>query len=161
MNKRGKILVGMVLGAVWAFAVVALPARAPQPFIPLNLALIYAFVPGGLVMLLMIGRLAQRRFFDDETIDGAPFAEGSAGEVDQRVLSNTFEQMALALLLWPFVVTLLGSVTVIVMGAAMALARLFFWVGYHLSPPLRAFGLAASFYPPVLATLWTLCRLIT
>lgn len=161
MNKRGKILIGMLLGAIWAIAVVLLPARAPQPFIPLNLALIYAFVPGGLVMLLMVGRLAQRRFFDDETIDGARFVEGSAGEIDQRVLSNTFEQMVLALLLWPFVVTLLGAVTVIVMGVAMALARLCFWVGYHMSPPLRAFGFAASFYPTILATLWTLWRLIT
>ena len=161
MNKRGRILVGMALGALWAFLVVWLPGRGAQPFIPLNLALIYAFVPGGLVMLLVIGRLAQRRHFDDSLMDGEPFASGSSADIDQHVLTNTFEQMGLALLLWPLVATSLGSVTVIAMGVAMGIARLAFWLGYHFSPLLRSFGFAASFYPTVLATAWTLWRLLT
>lgn len=161
MNKRVKILVGMALGAVWAVLLVWLPGRGPQPFIPLNLALIYAFAPGGVVMLLVIGKLAQRRFFDDAIVDGEPFPMGSPAEIDQRVLVNTAEQMLLALLLWPLVSTSLGAVTVIVMGVSMGVARVLFWVGYHLSPPLRALGFAASFYPTVLATVWTLWRLLT
>lgn len=161
MTKRKQILVGMALGALWAVLVVWLPVQGKQPFIPFNLALIYAFVPGGLVMLLVIGRLAQRRFFDDEIIDGATFASGSGAEIDQRVLTNTVEQMLLALLLWPVVAMSLGSVAVIVMGIGMGIARLAFWVGYHISPPLRAFGFAASFYPTILATLWSLLRFAT
>lgn len=161
MSTRIKILIGMALGVVWAVLVVWLPGQGPQPFIPLNLALIYAFAPGGIVMLLIVGRVAQRRFFDDAIIDGEPFARGSAGEIDQRVLTNTLEQLVLALLLWPFVSTSLGSVTVIAMGLAFAAARLLFWVGYHMSPPLRALGFAATFYPTVLATVWTLWRLLT
>ena len=161
MSKRKKILIGMVLGAIWAVLVVWAPGRGPQPFIPLNLALIYAFVPGGLVLLLVIGRLAERRFFDDEIIDGDPIPRGSPAEIDHRVLVNTLEQMVLALLLWPFAITYLGAVTVIVMGLAMGVARLAFWIGYHLSPALRAFGFAATFYPTVLATAWSLWRLLT
>ena len=158
--KRTKILIGMALGALWAVAVVVLPGLGPQPFVPLNLALVYAFLPGGLFLMLVIGRLAQRRFFDDAIIDGEPFAPGSGAEIDQRVLTNTVEQMLLALLIWPFAASWLGGQTVIVMGVAMAVARLAFWIGYHLSPPLRAFGFAASFYPTILAVVWTLWKLL-
>ena len=151
----------MALGGLWALAVVIVPGMGPQPFIPINLALIYAVAPTGVIMLLMIARLAQRRFFDDAIIDGDPLPPGSHAEIDQRVLVNTTEQMVLALLLWPLISTVLGAVTVIVMGISMAVARLAFWLGYHISPPMRAFGFAASFYPTVLATLLTLWRLLT
>lgn len=160
MGKRMKIGFGMVLGVLWALAVVVLPGLGPQPFIPLNLALIYAFLPMGLFLLLVIGRLAARRFLDDAVIDGDRFPTGSRGEIDQRVLTNTIEQGVLALLIWPFVATWLGAVTVIVMGLAFGVARLLFWAGYHLSPPLRAFGFAASFYPTVFALIWTVWRLV-
>jgi len=158
--KRTKILLGMALGAFWALAVVVLPGLGPQPFVPLNFALVYAFLPGGIFLMLVIGRLAQRRFFDNEIIDGEPFAPGSGAEIDQRVLTNTVEQMLLALLIWPFAASWLGGLTVIVMGLAMGIARLAFWVGYHLSPPMRAFGFAASFYPTILALIWTLWKLL-
>lgn len=161
MTKRAKILGGMALGLLWSLAIVVVPGTGPQPFVPINLALIYALLPGGLLMMLMVARLASRRFFDDEIIDGERFAPGSGAEIDQRVLTNTVEQMALAVLLWPFVSTVLGAVTVIVMGIAMAVARLAFWLGYHVSPPMRAFGFAASFYPTVLAVLWSLWKLWT
>ena len=52
MIKRGAMLVGGILGAIWAVIVVWVPGQFPQPFIPINLALIYAFVPGGVVVLL-------------------------------------------------------------------------------------------------------------
>ena len=161
MTKRRRILVGMAAGAIWSVAVVIGPSFGPQPFLPLNLALIYAFLPAGLFLMLVIGRLAQRRFFDDALLDGAAPVPGSGAEIDQRVLTNTVEQYVLALLLWPFAASWLGGVTAVVMGIGFAIARLAFWIGYHVSPPLRAFGFAASFYPTVLATLWTLWRLIT
>lgn len=160
MSKRRKILIGMAVGAIWAVLLIWLSGRVAQPFIPLDLALIYAFAPGGVVMLAIIGRLAQRRFFDDAIIDGETFVAGSPADIDQRVLTNTFEQMVLALLLWPMVANALGAETVIAMGISMGVARVLFWVGYHLSPPLRALGFAASFYPTVFATLLTLWRLL-
>jgi len=159
-GKRGKMLAGGIAGTIWAVAVVWLPGQGAQPFIPLNLALVYAFLPGGLFMALLIGRIATRRFADDAIIDGDPLPPGSAADIDQRVLTGTIEQMVLALLVWPFVAMQLGSVTVIVMGLAIAVARLAFWIGYRVSPSLRIFGFAASFYPTVLAALWCLLKFV-
>ena len=46
------------------------------------------------------------------------------------------------------------------LGVAFAVARLAFWAGYHMAPPLRAFGFAATFYPTVLVALWALWRVV-
>lgn len=161
MVKRARILLGVAFGLVWSVAVVWLPGQGPQPFIPINLALIYAFLPGGMFMALLAGVIAMRRFFDDDIVDDARFAPGSRAEKDQRVLTNTVEQMVLALLIWPFVSTVLGAVTVIVMGVTFVIARVFFWAGAQFSPSLRAFGFAASFCPTLLAAIWSLWRLAT
>lgn len=155
MKKRPKILIGMAAGALWALAVVGGTQLAGLPFVMPALALPGAFIAPGLVMLLMIGRLAQRRFFDDDIIDGDDFAVNSPAWVDQRVLSNTTEQLVLALLIWPFVAMTLGGAVVVVMGLAFAISRLAFWIGYHMSPPLRSFGFAATFYTTILAALWS------
>ena len=161
MTDRRKMLAGGSLGTLWALLVVWLPVQGAQPFIPVNLALIYAFLPAGLVLMLLIGRIALTRFNNEELMDGQPPAPGSAADIDQRVLRSTVEQAVLALLTWPFVAMSLGSVAVIAMGLSFAAARLVFWVGYRVSPPLRMFGFAASFYPTVLATFWALWRILT
>ena len=111
----------------------------------------------------MVGRLAQRRFFDDAIIGGQPFVLGSGAEIDQRVLSNTCEQLVLALCIWPAAAVLLaghGPGVIVVLGFNFAAARGLFWVGYHLSLPLRAFGFAASFYPTLMVGLWALWALL-
>ncbi|WP_246594366.1 MAPEG family protein [Mameliella sediminis] len=146
MPKRFAILIGMGLGAIWAVMVVWLGPVWKD--VPLGMALAVAGVCAGLPLLLMIGRLAQRRFFDDALIDGGPLSE--AAGIDDRVLRNTVEQCVLAACIWPLAGLVLGSGTVLTLGAGFLLARLAFWLGYHLSPPLRAFGFAASFYPTVL-----------
>jgi len=156
MGKRQKILTGMAAGALWALAVVWGGQRVSFGFSPLPVILPLVMVPAGILMLLMIARLAQRRFFDDTIIDGQDFAPGSPAWVDQRVLANTTEQALLALLIWPFVGLTLGPSVIIVMGIAFAVSRIAFWVGYHVSPPLRAFGFAATFYTTVLAAIWSL-----
>ena len=118
----------------------------------------YAMAPG-VVLMLMIGRIAQRRFFDAGLIDGAAPAPGSAADIDNRVLKNTVEQSVLALCLWPAISVMLftdGPGVVLALSVGFAVARLAFWWGYHKSPPLRAFGFAATFYPTVLALLWAL-----
>ena len=155
MDKRPMILAGMLAGFLWAVAVVWGPQLAGLPFLPPPVALPGAFIVPGLVMLAMIGRLAQRRFFDDASIDGQDFAPDSAAWIDQRVLANTVEQLVLALVIWPFVALSLGGAVVLVMGFGFALARLAFWIGYHISPPMRGFGFAATFYPTVVAAVWS------
>lgn len=156
MGKRATILTSMAAGALWAVAVIWGAQRAGLSFMTPLVGVPLAMAPVGLVLALMIGRQAQRRFFDDAIIDGEDFAPGSPAWIDQRVLSNTVEQAVLALLVWPFVALTLGGQVVVVMGLAFALARLAFWAGYHLSPPLRGFGFAATFYTTVLAGFWSL-----
>lgn len=155
MGTRTRVLIGMALGLVWSVGLVVGVQLAGGGFMPPMLAVPGAMVAPGLVMLAMIARLAQWRFFDDALIDGAAPPPGSAAEIDQRVLTNTVEQIVLALAVWPFVAATLGGRVVLYMGIGFALARLAFWIGYHLSPPLRAFGFAATFYPTVLAALWS------
>ena len=158
MPKRAKIGIGMVCAMLWSVALLWFPLSGKPAFMPINVVLITAFAPAGLVLLLMIGRLAQRRFFDDATVDGQSFEPGSGGDIDQRVLNNTIEQAVLALVLWPFVALTLGGLVVLWMGVGFAIGRLAFWLGYHLSPPLRAFGFGATFYPTVLAALWAVLK---
>ncbi|WP_428515690.1 MAPEG family protein [Roseovarius sp.] len=157
MQKRPKILIGMAAGLVWAVAVLWIGRQIPVPMAMMQPTLMGAAFGPGVVLALMIGRLAQRRFFDDDIIDGQPLTGGAA--VDSRVLQNTVEQVVLALCIWPLVGFFLGAGTVLALGIGFAVARVAFWVGYHMAPPLRAFGFAATFYPTVLAALWVLWRL--
>ena len=157
MGKRQNIALGMAAGALWAVVLLWAAATYVQlPVFTLMPTIMTAFLAPGLVMVAMVGRLAQRRFFDDSIIDGQDFALGSPAWIDQKVLANTMEQAVLALVIWPFVATTLGGFVVLVMGVSFALSRLVFWVGYHLSPPLRGLGFAATFYTTVLAAIWSI-----
>ena len=160
-GKRPKIIAGMVAGMIWGVCILWYASTLPD----LNTvndrvtALAFGFFPVGIVAILMVGRLAQRRFFDDTIIDGEPFKPESGGDIDQRVLSNTIEQIVLALCIWPLAGVLHGSGVIVALGISFAIARILFWVGYHISPPLRGLGFAATFYPTILAALWCLWAL--
>lgn len=155
-GKRRVIAGSMALSMLWALGLVWW-GRGPGEALP---ALALAWLPGGLVMGLMVGRLAQRRFFDAAIIDGQAFRPGSGAEIDQRVLTNTTEQLVLALALWPFAGWVLGWGLLPWLGLSFALSRILFWIGYHASPPLRGLGFAASFYPTMVAGIWALLSLI-
>lgn len=158
MSKRQRILIGMVAGMVWAIGVIWLGLRwdvgmsVPE-------AAPFAFLAPGLAMLAMIARLAQRRFFDNRIVDGGRF--DGADAITQRVLSNTVEQSILALCLWVPAAILLDSAGVLIaLGIGFFVARMAFWLGYHLSPPLRGFGFAASFYPTIVVLIWALVSVL-
>lgn len=158
-GKRGKIFLGMVAGAIWAMLVLWIgKTHVVLPVMTLIPTIMTAFLAPGMVLMAMIGRIAQRRFFDDESIDGGALA--GAAETDRRVLANTVEQILLALCIWPAAAVILGAPGIIItLGLAFIPARLAFWIGYHLSPDLRAFGFAATFYPTVLLAFWALIGL--
>ncbi|KZY33083.1 hypothetical protein A3731_03710 [Roseovarius sp. HI0049] len=162
MEKRRKFAIGMAAGVVWAVAVLAGAALFVElPVFALMPTIMSAFLAPGLVMIAMIGRLAQRRFFDDAIMDGGPLS--GAAEIDRRVLVNTVEQLVLAMAVWPAAAVLLGNQgpgVILGLGVAFAVARLAFWAGYHVAPALRAFGFAATFYPTVLVALWALWRVV-
>lgn len=165
MNKRAGIAAGMIAGLIWSVALLWVAATYVNlPVFTLMPTIMTAFLAPGLVLMLMIARLAQRRFFDDTIIDGGPFAPGSSAEIDQRVLANTIEQLVLALCVWPAAAVLLlgdGPGVIMTLGFGFVVARLCFWGGYRRSPPLRAFGFAATFYPTILVAIWALWKLIT
>ncbi len=162
-NKRITILIGMGAGLAWSCALLMLmPQFLQLPVFALMPTIMTAFFPPGVVLLLIVGRLAQRRFFDDATVDGADFTGAAA--IDQRVLTNTIEQVVLGLAIWPAAAVILGGAgpsVIMALGLGFAFARIVFWVGYHVSPPLRAFGFAATFYPTVLVALWAFLRLFS
>ncbi|WP_111731898.1 MAPEG family protein [Roseovarius amoyensis] len=163
MERRRAIAIGMGAGVLWAVAVLTVGAIWVRlPVFALMPTIMTAFLAPGLVMAAMVGRLAQRRFFDDAIIDGGPLT--GAAEIDRRVLVNTTEQLVLAICIWPAAAVMLGEYgpgVIVTLGVAFALARVAFWAGYHLAPPLRAFGFAASFYPTVLVALWALWEVAT
>ncbi len=164
MSERARIMIGMAAGALWALVLLWAAGRyVALPVFTLMPTIMTAFLLPGLFMLVVIGRLAQRRFFDDDIIDGGAFAPGTGAEIDQRVLGNTVEQLVLALCIWPATAVLLagqGPGVIAALGVGFVIARLAFWIGYHLSPPLRAFGFAATFYPTVFVAIWALARLV-
>lgn len=158
-------LVAAQIGAAFLWAVLllrtgwqttAFDGADPLAFAALGLAL------PALVVATMVGRLAQRRFFDAGLIDGDRFPPGSPAEIDQRVLSNSVEQLVLAACIWPALAVRLGAEgagVVLALGIALAVTRVLFWAGYHRAPPLRGFGFSAGFFPTVLSGLWLLWTL--
>lgn len=161
MSKRRKIMLGTAAGLVWSVLLLWGAATFVQlPVFALMPTIMTAFLAPGLVMVAMVGRLAQKRFFSDAMIDGDALT-GSA-VIDQRVLSNTAEQLVLALCIWPAAAVILGGVgpgVIVCLGLSFAVSRFGFWAGYHVSPSLRAFGFAAGFYPTVLVGLWAVWQL--
>lgn len=158
MPNRTRILLGQLIGLVWALTLIWLPQTLAAPFMPLNTVIILALLPGGLVAMAMVSVIALRRLFDDKVVLGGPLAHGTSADIDQRALSNTLEQLVLAAVLWPFVALTLGGLVVIWMGVAFALARLAFWFGYHRSVLIKSAGFGATFYPTLLATLWAVFK---
>ncbi len=157
---RAVVLTGIVGGLIWASAVLWLGAQMQIPDGRSQQVFLGVFFAPGLIIAAMIGRVAQRRFFDDRFIDGQPFDESSGAGIDQRVLTNSVEQVVLAFCLWPLVGLSMGAGTVVVLSLSFVFARLLFWIGYHLSPPLRALGFAGTFYPTVAAALLAAFHLV-
>ncbi len=158
MPKRAQILIGMALGMLWGIGLIFIgSAYLRIPIFSFNWVVALALLLAAIVPALAVARLAARRFFDDTAIDGAAFPPGSPGDIDSRVLQNSIEQLVLAVAVWPASGILLattGPGVVLCLGIGFLIARLAFWIGYHVSPPLRAFGFAASFYPTVLVLIW-------
>jgi len=162
MANRKTIILGTVAGLIWSGLLLWGAARfVTLPVFTLMPTIMTAFLAPGLVALAMVARMAQRRFFDDDLIAGQ--APTGAALIDQNVLTNTVEQLVLALCIWPAAAVLLagkGPGVIVVLGISFALTRLIFWIGYHRAPALRAFGFAASFFPTALVALWAFWQLL-
>lgn len=105
-----------------------------------------------LPLIVGILTVSQQRFWSDEHADGSPPDIGSPMDVNRRYLTNTLEQTMLATI---GLVALSVTVPLDYVNFVPALAFLFvlgricFWVGYHVNPYTRAFGLALTFVPTI------------
>lgn len=163
MDNRQKVAIGFAGGMIWAAILLWVGVQFRLPVFTLVPTVMTAFLAPGLVLLLMVGVVSMRRYTDRAMIGGQLFPEGSPGDIDRRVLINTVEQLVLALCIWPGAAVLLGGIgpgMIMTLSAGFAVARLAFWLGYRTSPPLRAFGFGATFYPTVLVALWALWELV-
>lgn len=158
MSARAKMLIGGVLGALWAASVVWIGARVIElPIFALTPTLLVAFLGPGLVIALMVFWSAMRRFGTEALRDGEAPEKGTPADIDARVLNNTIEQAILALCLWPAIGFLAaddGPGLLVALNIAFPFARIAFWVGYRISPALRLFGFSATFYATIFALLW-------
>jgi len=149
----------MAAGVIWTAALYWLgPVLFRPAGPPLEVAALALIVPA-LCLIVMIGRVAGARFFDDTIIDGQDPAPGSPTDATLRVLRNTLEQAVLAALVWPALAMLAGPGRLGILPAlacSFLLGRIVFWAGYRRGAAARSFGFAITFYPNVAAALWAL-----
>jgi hypothetical protein len=117
-----------------------------------------SLLPGAAVLLAMLlVQMAAR--FATGTFDPTLGRDGRLLVVNQRVISNTAEQLLcfIPALLALSVVTPPGRMAMIVaLGLTFALARIAFWIGYLADPLLRAPGMAATIVVNIAVLLWAI-----
>jgi hypothetical protein len=141
-------LIGLAAAGLawWLLAgVIAEPRGASSMAMRLGLALA-ALLPGVIVLAAMI--LAQMALrFASGAFDPLAGRDSLILHVNQRVIGNTLEQMAIfcpSLLAWAAGAGAAAMPGVIALGIVFGAARLLFWVGYLIHPMARALGMAPS-----------------
>jgi uncharacterized membrane protein YecN with MAPEG domain len=155
MTQRASMLAAGALGLLWAGGVVwAGVVLIEVPIFALLPTLATAFIGPGIVIAALVLAMSMRRILDDTLADGDEPPPFSGAEIDARVLANTLEQLVIALCLWPptaYLATAAGPGLVAALGLAFVPARLAYWLGYRVHPPLRMFGFTATFFATLLA----------
>ncbi len=169
-SEQRKVLAGMAGAVVFsaAFFEVMFQSTAigltPPGGIDTSWRLAYALkweVIATLCLLAGVWKIANRRFFIPEAIEGDP---APSIEIDRRYLQNTLEQLVLAIVAHLALVTIVApesirAIAVLVM--LFVIGRVTFWVGYHYSGPARAFGFGTTFYPTVAVYVFLLSRIFS
>jgi len=152
----------VIIGILFAFVVIGLwltfvpdfftnPDVNAAPIDRIGLGLRWAMI---LQLPLIVGILtvSQQRFWSGEHADGSAPDIGSPMEINRRYLTNTLEQTVLAtigMLALSITVPLDYLNFVPALAILFVLGRICFWVGYHVNPYTRAFGLALTFIPTI------------
>ena len=160
-GNRKIIVAEMAVAAVWTWvALKVVPGwldLADRSFVETALTV---FLAPGLVLAAMVLTVGLHRFLGLDALEGGSF-RGQHAAINQRVLINTTEQLVLGVTIWPAAAYHLGDQgpgVLTAMSLSFVVARIFFWIGYHIRPELRAFGFAATFYPTVVLGIWGLVR---
>ena len=119
-----------------------------------------------IMLLLGVLKLARDRFFAEGAIAGGVASDPATNarlEIDRRYLRNTVEQTVLLFighLTFAFACRTEELIAIPLLVGIFIIGRIAFWVGYHRSPPARAFGFATTFWPIIGLYLFTAYRLI-
>lgn len=140
---------GMVAGVLlWRTLAGVLPVDGNASSMAVRLGLtLAALAPSAAILLAMTLAQAGGRFLGG-TIDPTLGRDGRFLLLNQRAITNSIEQLlpfALFLLTWAAGADAAAMPPLLALGAVFALARLAFWIGYLITPILRAPGMAASF----------------
>jgi len=165
ISERRTILTTITIGAVtWPLAFIAawmLWPAAAAPTDRLGYALQLAAAPA-IVLLLMIS--ACMRLFDTARAENPLLgAESPRWKINQRVITNTVEQLAIFVPLLFALATRLPPSQTKLLPIAVTLwcaGRLLFWIGYHVAPHWRAPGFDWTFLTSVLLAGWFVSTLV-
>ena len=161
---RGLSLLLSVAGAIagflmWRGLTMIIPTDPAATSMAVRLGLGAAsLLPACCVLLSMILAQMAVRFWQG-IFDPTAGKDGRFLRINQRVISNTVEQLAI---LSPAMVALAAGSSaarmaeVLALALVFALARLVFWAGYLISPVMRAPGMAASFVVSTVVVGWAL-----
>jgi hypothetical protein len=164
-RERRATIKGVAIGsATWPLAFVAAwfswPASEPHPDrIAYALQLVAA---PAIVLLLMI--TACMRLFDTASAENPLLGgESKRFKINQRVVANTVEQLALFTLLVLALAMRLPSSQLKLLPIAVTLwcaGRVMFWIGYHVAPHWRAPGFDWTFLTSNLLAGWFIYTLV-
>lgn len=106
------------------------------------------------MLMISIGRLAMRRFWHAEDIDGGGLTHGTPeAKMLQSILQNTLEQAVLAgfaYVAWGALMPGSTMSTILLAALLFGLGRILFFVSYEKGAPWRGTGFALTFYPTVM-----------
>lgn len=159
------IALSMVLWPVVLCAVYFLtPALTPldAPVDRFLFAVQWCMLPTLVLTLVLMNCM---RISDDDPRAEDPFAgaESRKWQINQRVLTNTIEQLAIFILpLLALSVRLLPEQTWVipVLVITWSLGRVVYWIGYQIDPHHRSLGFSWSLNTAMLASGWFLYTLI-
>lgn len=166
LRERRATINGIAIGsATWPLALAAAwrwwPAAHAAPDDRLAYVVQLAAAPA-IVLLLMI--TACMRLFDTAAAEN-PLVGGESPrwKINQRVLANTVEQLAVFLPLLLALATRLPPTQLRLLPIAVTLwctGRLMFWIGYHVAPHWRAPGFDWTFLTSWLLAGWFVYTLV-
>lgn len=166
LRERRAIIKGIAIGsATWPLAFAAAwawwPVSEAAPADRIAYVLELAAAPA-ILLLLMIS--ACMRLFDTASAENPLLGgESQRWKINQRVLANTVEQLAVFVPLLFAVATRLPPTQLRLLPIAVTLwctGRLMFWIGYHVAPHWRAPGFDWTFLTSWLLAGWFIYTLV-
>ncbi|MEB8385900.1 MAPEG family protein [Rhodobacteraceae bacterium KMM 6894] len=161
MGRRVALGLGVGAAMIWSVGLLWVAARyVSLPIFALMPTIMTAFLAPGLVMAAMLIWGAWCRGFTGEGFETD--SPGTMAAIDRHVVRDTMQHLVLGLCIWPAAAVLLGGFgpgVIVMLGAGLAVARVLYWLGCHLSLGLRVFGQAASLGPTLMVAGWALWTL--